>query len=444
MLSLNNIYSRTFINNLQLTNKQTINMYKTLKRNPLSRFISKIHILILALLFAWASKYPTKFLLNQLQSSSLYIVSNFTSIFCALILTISGCITIYKLYLSQKVIHVNNKTFFKCLFKNLINNPCLFIFKWVLFLIISYCIRKMVFYCLHMYEVELLTYLVIVFSTILPVLYTYHIVITVINFICKPITFAPFLLKNGVVVYVPVFTQINLSIHNKELHSSLTIRNIILVLIFATFGYYFKPLFYMILFYNSLGLSEVEFMSNSTCSSETESCTSSTLLVNYCKESSTSSTVLPNTGKSGSSTTPINSSNNSLTLDITYLESKTSISNNPFLAVIDRLDISGANLKRLYPGATTKLVEVPEAGPGVKGLKFDGAENQWKNTPKANNSSLFKEQAVPDQPNKSSTYIPRPNQQRVNNIGATVLSLGNNIEISSNGRSYLALRERNN
>ena len=66
---------------------------------------------------------------SPIQSSSLYIISNFTSIFCALILTISGCITIYKLYLTQKMIHVNNKTFFKCLFKNLINNPCLFIFK---------------------------------------------------------------------------------------------------------------------------------------------------------------------------------------------------------------------------------------------------------------------------------------------------------------------------
>lgn len=158
------------------------------------------------------------------------------------VLTVSGCITIYKLYLSQKIIQVNNKTFFKCLFKNLINNPCLFIFKWLLFLIISYCIRIMVFYSLHMYEVELLTYLVIVFSTILPVLYTYHIVIQVINFIYKPITFAPFILKNGVVVYVPVYTHISLSIYNKYLHNSITVRNIILVLTFAVIGYYFKPL----------------------------------------------------------------------------------------------------------------------------------------------------------------------------------------------------------
>ena len=135
-----------------------------------------------------------------IQSNSLYIGDSFTHIFCALILSISGCITIYKLYLTQKMIHVNNKTFLKCLFKNLINNPYLFIFKWVLFLLISFCVRTMAFYSLGLSEVELFTYLIIVFSTILPVLYTYHIVIQVINFICKPMTLAPFLLKNGVVV----------------------------------------------------------------------------------------------------------------------------------------------------------------------------------------------------------------------------------------------------
>ena len=232
----------------------------------------------------------------------------------------------------------------------------------------------MVFYSLGMYEVELLTYLVIIFSTILPVLYTYHIVIQVIKFISKPITFTPFILKNGVVVYVPVYTHINLSINNKELHSSITIRNIILVLIFAVIGYYFNPLLYLISFYHYLNFSELESMPSSTCNTETESSPSSTSLVNYCKESSTSSTVLPNTGKAGSSTTPMNSDSNSPTLDITYIQSRAA--NKPYWAVIDKLDSSGTNLKELYPGATTKLVDVPEAGPGVKGLKFDGAENQ--------------------------------------------------------------------
>ena len=275
-----------------------------------------------------------------IQSSNLYIVSNFTSLFCALILTIFGCITIYKLYLSQKILNVSNKTFFKCLFKNLINNPCLFLFKWLLFLIISFCVRTMVFYSLGMYEVELFTYLIIVFSTILPVLYTYHIVIQVINFICKPMTLAPFLLKNGV-VYVPVYTHINLSINNKELHSSITMRNILLVLGFAVIGYYFSPLLYLISFYHYLSFSELESMPSSTCNTETEACTSSTSLVNYCKESS--STVLPNTGKAGSSTTPINSDSNSPTLDITYIQSRAG--NRPYWAVIDKLDSSGTNLK---------------------------------------------------------------------------------------------------
>ena len=223
-----------------------------------------------------------------IQSNSLYIGDSFTHIFCALILSISGCITIYKLYLTQKMIHVNNKTFLKCLFKNLINNPCLFIFKWVLFLLISFCVRTMAFYSLGLSEVELFTYLIIVFSTILPVLYTYHIVIQVINFICKPMTLAPFLLKNGVVVYVPVFARINLSIHNEQLLSSISIRNIILVLGFAVIGYHFKPLFYLIFFFNYLGLSVVEFMSNFTYNSETELSTSSSPLVNNCKQSPTS------------------------------------------------------------------------------------------------------------------------------------------------------------
>ena len=395
----------------------------------------------------WGLNSPPKphaFVSSPLQSNSLCIVGSFTSNICAVILGISGCITIYILYLSQKTINVSNKTFFKCLFKNFINHPYLFIFKWVLFIIISFCIRTMVFYSLGMYEVELFTYLIIVFSTILPVLYTYHIVIQVINFICKPITFAPFLLKNGVVVYVPVYTHINLSINNNELHSSITTRNIILVLIFAVIGYYFNPLLYLISFYHYLCFSELEPMPSSTCNTETEACTSSTSLVNYCKESSTSSTVLPNTSKAGSSTTPMNTDSNSPTLDITYIQSRTGVANRPYWAVIDKLDSSGTNLKELYPGPTTKIVDVPEAGPGVKGLKFEGAENQWKNTPKANNSSNFKDQAVPDQANRSSTNIPRAQTDRVNRLGATVLSLGNDIEISNNGRSYLALREKNN
>ena len=385
---------------------------------------------------------PNAYTSLPIHSNSLYIGDSFTHIFCALILSVSGCITIYKLYLTQKMIHVNNKTFLKFLFKNVINNPCLFLFKWALFLLISFCVRTMAFYCLGFSEVELFTYLIIVFSTILPVLYTYHIVIQVINFICKPMTLAPFLLNNGVVVYVPVFARINLSIHNEQLLSSITIRNIILVLGFAIIGYYFNPLLYLISFYPYLSFSELESMPSSTCNTETETCTSSTSLVNSCKESSTSSTVLPNTGKAGSSTTPVKSDSNSRALDITYIQSR--VANRPYWAVIDKLDSSAANLKRLYPGATTKLVDVPEAGPGVKGLKFSGAENQWNNTPKADSSSLFKEQAVPDQANRSSTYIPRARVDRVNSLGVTILSLGNEIEISSNGRSYLALRERNN
>ena len=405
----------------------------------------------------WGLNSPPKphaFTSLPLQSN---IVGSFTSIFCALILSISGCITIYKLYLSQKTMNVSDKTFFKCLFKNLIDHPYLFIFKLVLFIIISFCIRTMVFYYLGMYEIELFTYLIIVFCTILPVLYTYYIVTQVIYFICRPITFAPFLLKNGVVVYVPVFTRINLSIHNKQLLSSINIINITIVLMFAAFGYYFSPIFYPILFYNYLGLSEVEFISsNFTCDSKPELSTSSTPLVNECKQSSTSSTHLPITDKAGSSTSPLNSKNSgtqmeakqndksSLIVDISYVKSEAPITKRPFWAVYDRLDPTCTNLKRLYPGTTTKVVDVPEVGQGVKGLRFRGSDNQWNNSPEATNSTIFKEQAVPDQQNKSSTNIPRAKVDRVDSLGATVLSLGNDIGISSNGRSYLPLRERNN
>ena len=403
----------------------------------------------------WGLNSPPKphaFTSLSIQSSSLYIVSNFTPIFCALILSISGCTTIYKLHLSQKTINVSNKTFFKCLFKNFINHPYLFIFKSVLFIIISFCIRTMVFYSLDMYEIELFTYLIIVFSTVLPVLYTYHIVIQVINFICKPIIFAPFLLKNGVVVYVPVFTRINLSIHNKQLLNSITMRNIIIVLIFAAAGYHFKPLFCLILFYNYLGLSEVEFMSNFTCNSGTEVSTSSTYLVNNCKQSSTSSTALPITDKAESSTTPLNSNkpgtqveakqNNKsgFTVDVSYVQSEVPMTKRPFFAVFDRLDPSCANLKSLYPGKSIHVVDVPQAGQGVKGLKFTHADNQWKNSPEAANSINFKERVLPNQQNKSGTYIPRVNMGLLELRGATVLSLGNEIGISGNGRSYLAVR----
>ena len=385
-----------------------------------------------------------------LQSNSLCIVGSFTSIFWAVILSISGCITIYILYLSQKTINISNKTFFKCLFKNLINNPYLFIFKSVLFIMISFCIRTMVLYSLGLSELQLFTYVIIVFSTILPVLYTYHIVIQVLNFICMPITFAPFLLKNGVVVYVPVFTRIKLSI-SEELHTSINIRNIIIILIFASAGYHFKPLLYLIPFYHYLGLSEVEFMPNS---SDTEMSTSSSPLVNNCKQSPTSSSALPITDKAESSTTPLKSSKpgtqmeakqsnkNSLTVDVSYVESQVLMSGHRFFAVFDRLDPTCANLKRLYPGTSIKVVDVPEAGEGVKGLRFSGSNNQWKNSQAAVNSSLFKEAPVPDQQNKSRIHIPRAHTQIVDVSGANVLSLGNDIKISDNGRSYLA--EKNN
>ena len=403
----------------------------------------------------WGLNSPPKphaFTSLPLQSNCMYIVGSFISLFCALILSISGGITIYKLYLSEKTMNVSD---FKCLFKNLIDNPYLFIFKLALFFLISFCIRTMVFYSLGMYEVkvELFTYLIVVFCTILPVLYTYYIVIQVIYFIYRPITFAPFLLKSGVVVYVPVYTHINLSINNKELHSSITIRNIILVLIFAAVGYYFSPIFYLILFYNYLGFSGTEFISSDfTCDSKPES---STLLSSPCKEYSTSSTATLTTSEAGSSKTPLNNNlktqvegkqtdKSSLIVDISYVKSEAPITKRPFWAVYDRLDPTCTNLKRLYPGTATKVVDVPEVGQGVKGLRFRGSDNQWNNSPEATNSTIFKEQAVPDQQNKSSTNIPRAKVDRVDSLGATVLSLGNDIGISSNGRSYLPLRERNN
>ena len=131
-------------------------------------------------------------------------------------------------------------------------------------------------------------------------------------------------------------------------------------------------------------------------------------------------------------------------MDVSYVQSEVPTTRRPFLAVFDRLDPSCANLRRLYPGTSIKLVDVPEAGQGVKGLKFSGANYQWRNSAEAANSTLFKEQPVPDQQNRSGIYIPRAHTNIVDVSGATVLSLGNEIEISSNGRSYLALRERNN
>ena len=98
--------------------------------------------------------------------SSLYIVSNFTSIFCVLILSISGCITIYKLYLSQKTINVSNKTFFKCLFKNFINHPFQSIFCLLGLFIISYAIRTTTFSCLDLdRNYNVCIFLIIIFST---------------------------------------------------------------------------------------------------------------------------------------------------------------------------------------------------------------------------------------------------------------------------------------
>ena len=385
-----------------------------------------------------------------LQSNSPYIVDILTSLFMHVMLGISGCITLYILYLPQETIKVSNKTFFKCLFKNLISHPYQFIFKSVLFIIISFSIRTMVFYSLGIHEGELFTYLMIVFSTILPVLCTYHTVIKVLNFICNPITFAPFLIKSGVVIYMPVFNCISFSI-SKELYSSINIRNIVIILTLAVVGYHFKPLLYVIPLYHYLGFSVVEFMSNFTYNSETELSTSSSPLVNNCKQSSSSS-ALPTTDKAESSTTPLKSNkpgikteakqNNKsgFTVDVSYVRSEVPLTRSPFLAVVDRMDPTCANLKSLYPGTSVKVVDVPQAGQGVRGLKFKGANNQWKHYPEAINSTQFKEQPVPNQQNRSTIHIPRAHMQIVEHRNVTVLSLGHQIGISANGRSYIAVK----
>ena len=386
-----------------------------------------------------------------LQSNSPYIVDILTSLFMHVMLGISGCITLYILYLPQETIKVSNKTFFKCLFKNLISHPYQFIFKSVLFIIISFSIRTMVFYSLGIHEGELFTYLMIVFSTILPVLCTYHIVIKVLHFICNPITFAPFIIKNGVVIYMPVFNCISFSI-SEELYSSINIRNIVIILTLAVFGYHFKPLLYVIPLYHYLGFSVVEFMSNFTYNSETELSTSPSPLVNYCEESATSSSALPITHQAESSTTPLKSSKpgtqievkqsnkDSLTVDVSFVQSQVFMSGKRFFAVYDRLDPTCTNLKGLYPGTSVKVVDVPEVGDGVKGLRFSGSNNQWKNSPEAVNSSQFKQQPVPNQQNRSTIHIPRAHMQIVEHRNVTVLSLGHQIGISANGRSYIAVK----
>lgn len=114
------------------------------------------------------------------------LLSTFTvtvsSSICFLMLTVSAFITVHKLC-TASVRGSNNKILIKLffIFKNK-NHFFQFISCLLMIIIISCCIRSGVYCCLglHRADVHLYTFILIIFSTWLPVIYTFNILIQLI------------------------------------------------------------------------------------------------------------------------------------------------------------------------------------------------------------------------------------------------------------------------
>ena len=166
---------------------------------------------------------------------SFYNVDNFTfsSLICILVLTVSACLTIHKLYLSRKIIVNTKKEFSKSLFRNLKTHPFQIFFDFLGFFIVSYTIRTTTFSCLDLdINYNVCIFLIIIFSTWLPVRYVLNIVRQLINWIRVP------------------NIRIYWSMHTEQLNNTVTIPNCVFVLASAAISYYLAPLFIIMSFFH--------------------------------------------------------------------------------------------------------------------------------------------------------------------------------------------------
>ena len=197
------------------------------------------------------------------QSNVLDLVAKLSlhSLICYTMLIVSACITMYKLWTSP--ITRSNKEFLKNLFISLKNHPLQFLIGLIIIITISYSIRSGVYGCLglHRANVDLYTFILIIFCTWLPVVYIFNILIQLISLICKLITHVPIILRYGHMGYEPVLPRVNFSINQKHFNT-ININNGILVLIFSIGAYCFMNFWSIVLLYHLLGTSKLDILFN--------------------------------------------------------------------------------------------------------------------------------------------------------------------------------------
>ena len=333
----------------------------------------------------WGLNSPPKphaFTSLPLQSNSLYIVGNFSfssficfvssftfssltcivgsftfsSLICILILTVSACLTIHKLYLSRKT-RINSKIeFLKSLFTKLKDHPFQFIFCLLGLFIISYAIRTTTFSCLGLdRNYNVCIFLIIIFSTWFPVIYVFNIIKQLIN-----------------LIHVPT-AQINWSMHNRQLDGAITVLNCILLLAFATTNYYLTPLLFVMSFLDYDEDFSYRFV---LCTNEPESSSG----VRIKSENSDSNVqIKPEPGHASNDNRPI--------VDLKY----TMVSNmvkGSHVAIYDNLQPSGERLKNLF---TTKLAAWEHTQPPMDEVEINGVKYTYIKKKIMPSSELYKE-----------------------------------------------------
>ena len=212
----------------------------------------------------WGLNSPPKphaFTSLPLQSNVLDLMGEFSfaSSTCCVMLIFSAGLTVYKLCTSP--ITGVNKRFLKNLFIILKNHPFLFFLGLAILITISYSIRSGVYGCLglHRASVNIYIFILIIFCTWLPVIYTFNILIQLIPLICKLITYVLILLRYGHMGSKPVLPRVNFSINHKHF-DTINILNGVLVLAFSFGSFCFMNLWFMVLLYHFLGISKLEIL----------------------------------------------------------------------------------------------------------------------------------------------------------------------------------------
>ena len=312
----------------------------------------------------WGLRSPPKphaFTSLPLQSNSLYLEGNFTfsSLICILILTVSACLTLHKLYLSYKIRTITRKGFLKCLFINLKSHPFKIFFYLLGLFIISYIIRTTTFSYLDLNrEDNVCIFLIIIFSTWFPVMYVFNIARQFINSIRVP------------------NVRIDLSIHNEQLNHVITVYNCFLVLAFATMSYYLTPLSFVMSF---LGYDD-SFSSRLVLWMNEEGSSSGVKIKS--EDSSSNVKIKPEAGDESNENRPI--------VDLRYVMVKNTVKGS-HVAIYDSLQPSGERLNNIF---TTFPPKFGGPQPPLDEVQINGVKYTYvkKFPPKEGSTSeLYKE-----------------------------------------------------